>query len=73
MSADKSGQMAAGQRTALLIAATGVLWICANLAGAYWGWSNRVQALFDLAALAGFGVALWQVFNIWRNRRNDKG
>ena len=60
-----------GQRIALLIAGCGVLWILANLAGAYWGWSNRVHALFDLAALAGFGFALWQVYNLWRDRRND--
>jgi len=72
MGADKDTNRA-GQRTALLIAAVGVLWIAANFAGSYLGWSNRTQALFDLAALAGFGLALWHVFNIWRKRRNDKG
>ena len=28
-----------------------------NLIGAVYGWSNRTRALFDLAALAGFGFA----------------
>ncbi len=63
----------AGQRIALWIAGVGVMWLCANIAGEYLGWSNRTRALFDLAALAGFGFALWIVFNIWRDRQKDKG
>jgi len=63
----------AGQRVALLIAGLGLFWIAANAAGAYWGWTNRTRALFDLIALAGFGFALWQTINLWRSRQNDKG
>ena len=64
-------QKRAGQRTAILIAGIGLLWIAANAAGAYWGWSNRTRALFDLAALAGFGFALLQTFILWRKRQHD--
>jgi len=41
--------------------------------GSQYGWSNRTRAIFDLAALAGFGFALWKTFQLWRLRRNDKG
>ena len=66
-------RLTTGQRAALLIAGTGIFWILANAAGAYWGWSNRTRALFDLIALAAFGLALWQTINLWRSRRDDKG
>lgn len=62
-----------GQRIALIIAVTGVLWVLANLLGAHFEWSNRIRALFDLMALAGFGLALWQTLTLWRSSRNDKG
>ncbi len=62
-----------GQRTALIVAGTGVFWILANLFGAEYGWSNRTRALFDLAALAGFGFAMWQTYQLWRARQHDKG
>jgi hypothetical protein len=63
----------AGQRVALIVAATGVFWVLANLIGAEYNWPNRVRALFDLAALAGFGFALWQTYQLWRVRQNDRG
>ncbi|KQI72797.1 hypothetical protein AN191_07290 [Loktanella sp. 5RATIMAR09] len=63
----------AGQRVALIVAATGALWVLANLIGAEYDWPNRVRALFDLAALAGFGFALWQTYQLWRARQKDKG
>ncbi|MDG1471658.1 DUF5337 family protein [Pseudosulfitobacter sp. SM2401] len=63
----------AGQRASLFIAGLGVFWLCINLAGNYFGWSNGTRAFFDLAVLAGFGFALWIVFNIWRTRQKDKG
>ena len=63
----------AGQRVALLIAGLGVFWLCANLAGIYFGWPNRVSALFDLVVLAGFGAALWNVIKLWRARQSDRG
>ncbi|PJE36881.1 hypothetical protein CVM52_09915 [Pseudooceanicola lipolyticus] len=65
--------LTAGQRTALLTAGAGLFWILANAAGAYWGWSNRTRALFDLITIAAFGLALWQTINLWRTRRDDKG
>mgnify|MGYP000270057814 CR=1 FL=1 len=66
-------QAKAGQRVALILAGTGVMWILAIWAGSHFGWSIRTQAFFDLAALAGFGFALWQTFQLRRTRRNDKG
>ncbi|WP_019955760.1 DUF5337 domain-containing protein [Yoonia vestfoldensis] len=63
----------AGQRVALTVAAIGVLWVLVTMIGSEYGWSNRTQAFFDLAALAGFGFALWQTYKLWRSRRNDKG
>ncbi|MEO0829470.1 MAG: DUF5337 family protein, partial [Pseudomonadota bacterium] len=38
-----------------------------------YGWSTRTRAIFDLAALAGFGFALWQTFRLWRARQIEKG
>ena len=61
----------AGQRVALILIATGVLWVLVTLIGSEYGWSNRTRALFDLAALAGFGFALWQTFQIRRARHDD--
>jgi hypothetical protein len=69
----KTHQGRAGQRAALLMAGTGVFWILVTLIGAEYGWSMRTRALFDLAALAGFGFALWQTYQLWRARQNDKG
>lgn len=68
-----TAQAKAGQRVALILAGVGVFWILANLLGAEYGWSNRVRALFDLAALAGFGFALWQTYRLWRARQDEKG
>jgi hypothetical protein len=62
-----------GQRIALIVAGTGVFWIMATLLGAEYDWPNRIRAFFDLAALAGFGFALWQTFQLWRMRQDDKG
>lgn len=66
-------QSRSGQRVALIVAGTGVLWVMANLFGAEYDWSNRTRAIFDLAALAGFGFALWQTYQLWRARQHDKG
>lgn len=62
----------AGQRAALVMAATGVFWICAIFIGDKLGLSTRIRALFDLLALAGFGVALYMTFKLWRARREDE-
>lgn len=69
----KTEEARAGQRVALIMAGTGVFWVLITLIGSEYGWSNRTRAFFDLAALAGFGFALWQTFQLWRMRRNDKG
>ena len=69
----KTPEGKAGQRVALIIAGTGVFWVLATALGAEYGWPNRVKALFDLAALAGFGFALWMTYQLWRQRQNDKG
>jgi hypothetical protein len=66
-------ELQSGQRAALWIAGLGVFWLCINLAGSKFGWSNRTQAFFDLAVLAGFGAALWNVIKLWRARQSDRG
>lgn len=66
-------QARAGQRVALFMAGVGVFWVLVTMIGAEYGWSIRTRAFFDLAALAGFGFALWQTFQLWRARQNDKG
>jgi len=63
----------AGQRVALIIAGVGVFWILVTLIGAEYEWSFRTRAFFDLAALAGFGFALWQTFKLWQSRQKDEG
>ena len=68
-----TNQARAGQRAALLMAGVGVFWVLVTLIGVEYDWSIRTRALFDLAALAGFGFALWQTFQLWRARQNDKG
>ena len=69
----KTPEAKAGQRVALIMAGTGVFWVLATSLGAEYAWPMRVVALFDLAALAGFGFALWMTFQLWRQRQNDKG
>lgn len=59
----------AGRRVALFVAGVGVFWIIATLAGSQLRLSQRVRVLFDLFALAGFGVALWMTIDIWRKRQ----
>ena len=58
-----------GQRLALIIAGVGILWVLANVLGSQMGWSNRIHALFDLIALAGFGWAIWMAIRLWRDRQ----
>ncbi|MCO4842202.1 MAG: DUF5337 domain-containing protein [Yoonia sp.] len=62
----------AGQRAAIVMAGTGIFWICATFAGEKLGLPLRTRALFDLVALAGFGFALYLTFKLWRDRRHDK-
>ncbi len=62
-----------GRQAALVIAGTGVFWILTTLIGGWMGLSNRMLALFDLVALAGFVWAFWMIFQIWRLRQNNQG
>ena len=57
-----------GRRAALMLVGTGLFWIAATWAGGAFGLTQRVRALFDLFALAGFGLALWMTFGVWRRR-----
>jgi len=71
MSPQQDQTTKSAQKVALIMAVTGVFWIVATWLGPKFGLSNRTQAIFDLAALAGFGFALWQTYLIWRNRQDD--
>lgn len=62
-----------GRRIALLIAAIGAGWVVAIALGVALGLDQRTRALFDLAALAGFGWAIWLLYGLWRDRRKDEG
>ena len=66
-------QAKAGQRVALIVAGTGVLYVLVNLVAAEYDWPNRVRAFFDLAALTAFGFAMWQTYKLWRARQDEKG
>jgi len=57
----------------LAIVLTAVLWMAATWAGGHWDWPQRVRALFDLLALAGFVFALILTFRIWRQGQKDEG
>lgn len=62
-----------GRNIALLVVATALAWIGALAVGDWLGWTQRVLAFFDLTALAGFAMALWLLFGLWRSRRNGSG
>jgi len=53
----------------VVIAATMVLWMLAQLIGGKLGLPSRYVFLFDLFALAGFAWALLVCWQIWRKRR----
>lgn len=57
---------------ALVIAGTGLGWIAAIMAGELLGWPQRTRAFFDLAAIAGFGTAIWMIYGLWRARQQDR-
>lgn len=70
---DESEQVRRGRIVAILIAGIALGWIGVLALGDTLGWSQRTLAFFDLAALAGFGMALWLIYGIWRSRQNNKG
>lgn len=61
-----------GRIIALVIAGTGLAWMGASALGMALDWSQRTRAFFDLAALAGFGTAIWMIYGLWRARQKDK-
>ncbi|MDJ0823294.1 MAG: DUF5337 domain-containing protein [Paracoccaceae bacterium] len=70
---DRNSQTARrGRVIALIIAGTGLFWIIATALGGALDWSQRTRALFDLAALAGFAMAIWMIFGLWRDRQKHK-
>lgn len=62
-----------GRITALVIAGTAVFWILATLIGAWLDLSQRIRALFDMFALAGFIWAFVLIYQIWRARQSNQG
>ena len=70
---ERENQSRKGRQAALVIAGTAVFWVLAILIGGQLGLSNRMLALFDMLALAGFIWALWMIFQIWRARQNNQG
>ena len=62
-----------GRQAALVIAGTAVFWVVTTFVGGQMGLSQRMLALFDMLALAGFIWALWMIFQIWRARQDNQG
>lgn len=62
-----------GRQVALIIAGVAVFWVVALWIGGQMGVSQRVLALFDLIALAGFVFAFRKIYQIWRMRRDNEG
>lgn len=60
-----------GRQIAVLIAATGLIWIGAQFLGMALGISHRWLALVDLMALVAFVMALVMTFQIWRARQGN--
>jgi threonine/homoserine/homoserine lactone efflux protein len=74
MMSDKDAETARkGRFTAMVIAGTGVFWVLATFIGGEMGLSQRVRALFDLMALAGFVWAFVLIYQIWRARQDKQG
>jgi hypothetical protein len=55
----------AQRNVALTIVGTFGVWVLLLGLGNLYGWPQRLMGLFDLAALAGLG---WALYNLWRIR-----
>ena len=67
--ADRAQKDAAQLRlAALVMAATGVLWLAAHWAGQRYGWPSKYAFLADLAAMGGFVWSLLVTWRIWRRK-----
>lgn len=73
MTDNKTDDSARGRRIALVIAGVGLGWILATYLGEALDLSQRLRALFDLVALAGFGWAIWMIYRLWRDRQKHEG
>ncbi|MBL4811940.1 MAG: DUF5337 domain-containing protein [Rhodobacteraceae bacterium] len=63
----------ATRRVALVMVGCGLYWIIVMILGDKLALPNRIRALLDLIALAGFGYGLWMTWQLWRLRLQDKG
>lgn len=67
---DTDHQIARQSRgVAIVLVVTMILWMGGQWLGGKMGWDVRYAFLFDLAALAGFFMALVMTYQIWRKRR----
>jgi hypothetical protein len=56
-----------------VIAIVALYWVGVTALGGALGWPNRLRALFDLFALAGFGWGIWMTWAAIRAGRDDQG
>lgn len=56
---------------AIVMAATMLLWMGAQVLGGQMGWPTRWVFLFDFAALAAFFWALVVTWRVWQRRRDN--
>ncbi len=69
---EKDRQLGRQARVAsIVIAATMIIWMVAQLLGGELGLEARYVFLFDLFALAGFTWALVVTWQIWKKRRGE--
>ncbi len=59
------------RNVSVVIAATMILWILAQIVGGRLGLDPRLVFLFDMMALAGFSVALVYTWQIYKKRRGN--
>lgn len=61
-----------GRVIALTVAGIALGWLAMTAIGGALGWTQHTRLLFDLAALAGFGWAIWMIYGLWRERQKHK-
>ncbi|MGH1413317.1 MAG: DUF5337 domain-containing protein [Pelagimonas sp.] len=69
---EKTNQARQGRMISLVIAGVAIGWIAATALGQALDWTQRTRVLFDLLALAGFTMAIWMIYGLWRDRQKDK-
>lgn len=69
---DRNALAKRGRRAALVIAGTGVFWVLMSLIGQKEGFGQSLRLVFDLLALAGFTVAIWLIYQLWRDSRDNR-